>query len=300
MTESHRYTLQGSVGFENLREMSSEGLIELEHDDSDDEQREELEKERVHLDPTERANLTALEGAVDAVVNNEASKLIQNDVRSQITGKPLTTPDVGFADPTPSADLEEKKEAKATADEKVGEANEKSSQWTAARYLGLFATLAAVGGAAYLFIEYLAQKLSKDPNAGANLPPIPDDVKNTLNNLAEDWKSYTPEQYWTKFADEVQQHPGIYTLADQLVFMNITVKIGGSSGGFLWDRAQDESDMVDSLLKVYHDNKDSTEQMYRSAATKRYDDAEIPIVVMAEVLGLAFAWLGVKAAPSPT
>ena len=80
------------------------------------------------------------------------------------------------------------------------------------------------------------------------------------------------------------------SLGDQLIFMNITKKIAGRSGGFIWNSAQDEADMTDKLVAAY--NSGGAAAMYRLAATTTYEGAPVPRVIMADVLSLALSWVG--------
>lgn len=271
--------------------------LEVKHEQSEDELREEFE-ERIenHPDKVHDAELDTIVSKLKDSIKAEISEMVLQTVRRQITSDPLITPDIGVADPTESKDLEDKKKAKKEADEKIGKADDKSTEWTASSYLfAVFSGLAVVGSVVLLLIEYLTKKVAK--SSADDLPLLPPEMEQALNKMASDWQTRTPAQYWTLLADETTNNPNKYSLGDQLVFMNITVKIGGASGGFMWNSALDVSHMADALIKAYHDGKESTAAMYRAAALVKYNGAEIPIVAMAYVLGLAFACLGVKAPP---
>ena len=151
-----------------------------------------------------------------------------------------------------------------------------------------------VGGIVFVIVDYLSKVANKRPAA----TPLDPATKVQLDTLLANWKNLSDEAFWNKLADYVADPKTTLSLGDQLVFMKLTVMLGGLSGGFLWDSAQDESNIVDQLIKSYNDNSKSAAAMYRSAAKTTYQDKPIPRVVMAEVLQLAFAWIGVKASGS--
>ena len=161
--------------------------------------------------------------------------------------------------------------------------------------LAAFTGFAVVGASVYLIVEWIARGVQKKKTD--DLPPVDDKTKAAIAALVDQWSSLSDADFWNKLADYVdpaKQKSGAIgltlTLGDQFIFMNITKEIAGSSGGFIWDSAQDESDMADTFVAAYKSG--GAAPMYRKAAATTYDGAGVPRIVMADVLSLALAWVG--------
>lgn len=268
----------------------------IEHERPEEELTHDLEEHLEHEfegreDLLER--LRAQTEHLEQQVSELTMRLELHDLLMSIAGDPYEIPDEAIAEDGPNEDLDKRENAAQQADEETGKASDKSKQWTAAQYIGAISSVVIGLASVALFIKLLADKAND--NKDDNLPELDSETAQTLKELADEWKKMSDAEYWRKLADYVEKHPDKFSLGDQIVFMNITIRIGRSSGGFIWDSTQDKVDVVKALEKAYEDGGSAAAAMYRQAATLTYNDAPIPRVVMAGLLKLAFAWLGVQA-----
>lgn len=213
---------------------------------------------------------------------------------ASITSDPPEVPDEGIDDLTPDPGLDARKDAAARADQEAGRASDESKGWTAATYLGASLTVAAVGASAVLLIDWLRARIRNAPAPGSSA--LDPESKKTLDALVEQWQLTGDSDYWNKLADYTEKHSDELSLGDHVVFMNITIRIGGTCGGFIWDNTRDQVAQAQTLEKAYCDAQGSRPAaMYRQAASLTYKNQAIPRLVMAGLLKLAFAWLGVTA-----
>ena len=276
-----------------------EDPLKVEHDDTEDEQKRDRDRE-VAGDPDPggfRAQIAAQSAEANRLATAVDVKSNAVETHRRLTSDPPTAPDVAVADPTPSADLDKKKDALKKASDKLGESDQKDTEWTASSYLVAVAGLVSIGIGVYSLIQYLARKALNKPTD--DIPALDSKTKAVLDQLSSDWKTISDKDYWERLAAYIEKHAGELSLGDQLVFMNLTVMLGGFSNGFLWDTTQDESDYADRLVKVYQDKK-SSPAMIREAASMTYQGQPLPRVVTALLLQLALAWIGVQAAGKVT
>ena len=267
--------------------------FKIEHDETEEEQKQELDKEVANLpDPGGyRAQVAAQSVEASRLADAVDVKSNAAETHSKLTSEPPKVPDVAISDPTPSADLDKKDEALKQASQKLGETDQKASEWTTSSYLVATVGVVAIGIGVFSLIQYLFRKsLNKSTD---DIPALNSDVKAVLDKLLSDWRTMSDKDYWERLANYVETHANTLSLGDQLVFMNLTVMLGGYSNGFLWDSAQDESSYADRLVNVYQ-TQNSSPVMIREAAKMTYNGQPIPRVVAAQLLRLALAWIGVK------
>lgn len=280
----------------------------IDHDEPDDELIDDLNDDVDDLakdDPEIEALRAEIKESTKQIadLNAKIDKLLDvATVKSQLTDKPLQPPDVDTSDPTPSPDLDKKKEALDEAKKKMGEdaeekgkAGEGSLKWTIAKYLGGIVGIPAIGAGLFFLIKYFTDRGQNpsQPGSAFTLTGVDQKTKDTLDALYDNWKAKPDADFWNALADYIDKNAGVLSLGDQLVFMNLTVSLAGLSGGFLWDTAQDENDLADKLVAAYNENK-STPDMIRAAAKLTYNSQPIPRVVTAQLLQLAYAWIGVN------
>jgi hypothetical protein len=269
--------------------------LHIEHEGSEEDLRDHLEEHLEHEFEGREELLERLRAQTEHLeqqVSELTLRIEMHDLLMSIAGDAYEVPDEAIVDNAANEDLEERKRAEQEADDKTGKASDKSKQWTAAQYIGAISSVVIGLASVALFIKLLADKVND--RSDDSLADLDAETLHSLETLAAEWKNMSDGDYWRKLADYVEKDPDEFSFGDQIVFMNITIRIGRSSGGFMWDSTQDKVDAVKDLEKAYEDGGSSAASMYRRAATLKYKNAPIPRVVMAGLLKLAFAWLGVQ------
>lgn len=275
-------------------ETHAEEPFEIDHDEAEDEQSKDFEAEVVEVpDPGGYRAQIARQSAESNRLAARADMMSNAaQTHNRLTADPLKVPDVAVADPTPSPGLEAKKEALKKASEQLGKSQHTDSAWTVSSYLVAALGMVATGISVFPLVDYLTRKARERPTD--DIPTLDDKTKAVLDQLSSDWKTMSDHDYWERLATYVEAHHDKMSLGDQIVFMNLTVMLGGYSNGFLWDSTQDMSDGADRLLKVYQ-TEGGSPPMIRAAATLTYHEQPVPRVVAAELLRLALASIGVQA-----
>jgi hypothetical protein len=270
-----------------------EDPFKVEHDETEEEQQKDRDREVADIpDPGGfRAQIAAQSVEANRLATAVDVKSNAAETHNKLTSDPPKVPDVAVSDPTPSADLNKKTDALKQASEKLGESEQKDTEWTVSSYLVAIGSVVATGVGVYSLIQYLSRKALEKPTD--DIPALDPKTKAVLDQLSSDWKTISDKDYWERLATYIEKHAGKLSLGDQLVFMNLTVMLGGYSNGFLWDTTQDQSDYADRLVKVYQE-KNSSPAMIRAAADMTYGGQPIPRVVAADLLRLALAWIGVQ------
>src|SRR5262249_4881500 len=275
-------------GGESLSEPGTDDPFRVEHDESDDALEQELDREATERPDPRTEALTAqlkeMQQTVVKLTGNEEAQQAAATVTDKLTSDPADPPDVDTSDPTSDPGLDEKKAALDKAKAATADTTPDELKWTVSKYLVAASSFVAVGLGVFSLIDYL-RKRALHPTAPEepDVPQLDAATKKTLDKLHDDWKSLPDGDYWHRLADYIDGNAGKLSLGDQLVFMNLTVLLGGLSGGFLWDSAKDESDLADQLVAAYRVKNSSTD-MIRAAATLKYGGNEIPRVVTAQLL----------------
>ena len=267
--------------------------FKLDHDESEEAQEERGDREVAGTsDPRGyRAQIASQCAEASRLANTVDVKANAAETHKGLTSDPPKVPDLGVQDPTPSAALKKKEDALKQASSELGKSQQKDTEWTVGSYLVAVGSVVATGIGVYSLVQYLSRTSLGKPTD--DIPALDPKTKAVLDQLSSDWKTISDGKYWERLASYIETHVGELSLGDQLVFMNLTVMLGGYSNGFMWDSTQDLSDHADQLIEVYEQAK-SSPAMIRAAATMNYHSEPIPRVVAADLLRLALAWLGVQ------
>jgi hypothetical protein len=268
--------------------------LRIEHDIPEEEQERQFSHEAGESDPgghkaQVKAQMNAAKRLADATDMRQTAAKTHRD----LTTAPPKVPDATVADPAKSDDLNKKIDALQQALDHLKSTQHSDLEWTASSYLVATASFVAIGIGVLSVVQYFCRKsVGKGTD---DIPALDDKTKQALDQLLNQWKALSDSAYWESVATYIQSHPDQLSLGDQLVFMNLTVMLGGFCNGFLWDSAQDQSKNADTLIAAYQSGGNSTPAMIRAAAAMTYNGQPVPRVVVAQLLQLAFAWIGVKA-----
>jgi hypothetical protein len=201
----------------------------------------------------------------------------------------VAVPNSAVSDQTPDARATELGDTLTrTLDNVAAKADAPSRQFNVTRFLAGVFGMAVVVAAAVVLLEYLTRSSQGQPTD--DLPPVPEETQQQIQDLVTQWKAQTDAQYWESLAVYVEKHPGALTGADQILFLNYTIQLSPPAIPFIWDTQADKVSVVEGLIKT-SPNGAALPAMYRALPGLTYQGSPIPRAVAADCARLAIAWV---------
>lgn len=153
--------------------------------------------------------------------------------------------------------------------------------------------LLVTGGLGYGIYEIMRRKAKGEGDSDIDVPA---ELKAKLQELIDKWNAAPDPVFWNDFANTIDAglvidgKPQQFTIADQVIFLNLTVAACPLKELWLWDTAQDTEDNA-VAIKKYFDASNKVSNIYRNVMEVKYHGKSMPRAVAAKQLQLVLTWI---------
>lgn len=232
----------------------------------------------------DNAQLARTVTEVQATISELTVGTFNADALETAQTRRVVDPKISSNDPVPNPRWEAARKNGQAIIDKAAKQSGKDREWNAKRYAGRFMALAISAGAIIGLIYELASRRAS--GTGASDIPVDESLKDKVDQVVDQWRAESDDDYWKDFADYLDASP--MTIADQIYFVNYTSKFFQLLEPWFWDSSVDEINLVTTLTDAVKGKAPS--ELYRQVITLRYKDQPLPRAVAAEVLYLALSW----------
>lgn len=153
--------------------------------------------------------------------------------------------------------------------------------------------LLVAGGLGFAVYEIMRRQAKGEGDSDIDVPAA---LKAKLQELIDKWNAAPDPTFWLDFANAIDAGLVIdgkqqqFTIADQVVFLNLTIATCPLKELWLWDSAKDVESNAEAIKK-YFDASKKVSDIYRNVMEVKYQGKSMPRAVAAKQLQMVLSWI---------
>lgn len=207
----------------------------------------------------------------------------------------IEDPNVELPDPDPheNSRLIESRDKNREVIDNTAEAAEPEKNSTLRRWLYVTIGLLVAGGLGGTIYELIRRNAKGE---GSSDLDVPEEVRDAIQKLMDKWSKASDDAYWNDFAVAVDAGLVVdgknesFTIADQLIFLNLTIATNPLQDIWSWDSASDNEANAEAIKKFY-DASGKVSDIYRHVLEVKYKDQVMPRAIAATQLQTVLGWI---------
>lgn len=164
---------------------------------------------------------------------------------------------------------------------------------TVRRWILINIGLLVASGLGYTIYELLRRKSKGEGDSDIE---VPQELKDKLQELVDKWSKASDSAYWEDFANSIDSGLVIkgeqqsFTIADQIIFLNLTIATSPLKELWIWDSAIDAEKNAEEIKK-FHDSSKKVSDIYRHVLEVKYKNRAMPRAIAAKQLQIVLGWI---------